>query len=132
MPAEPHRRREVTHQCVYRVVWCAKFNRPLLGGLETELRTLLDLAAQEFDAQVEAAEISSSAVSLLVRVDPTVGVHRVVRHRKGRSSNVLRGTYPSLKSRVPTLWNSRYLVTTLGAEPQAESIEAFVRRQAHS
>lgn len=129
---EQPRRREVTHHCVYRVVWCAKFTRPLLVGIEAELRGLLDAAALEFDAEVESAEISATAVSVLLRVDPTVGVHRVVRHLKGRSSNALRGKYPSLRSRVPTLWNSRYLVSTLGAEPGAVELDAFVRRQAHS
>jgi putative transposase len=126
------RRREVTHRCVYRVVWCTKFSRPLLEGLEEELRALLVAAAGSVDAAIEEGDITSSRVSILVRVDPTIGPHRTVRHMKGRSSAALRSKYPALRSRVPTLWNSRYFVASVGKEPHASELDVFVSHQARA
>ena len=36
---------------------------------------------------------------------------------KGRSSRLLRQEYPSLTSRLPTLWTNSYFVATAGGAP---------------
>ena len=57
---------------------------------------------QQFDAQIEGLEIIPDQVHLLVNVDPQFGIHRLIRHLKGRSSRILRQEYPSLRTRMPS------------------------------
>jgi putative transposase len=67
-------------------------------------------------------------VHLLVEVDPQFGVHRLVKAIKGRSSRMLREEFPSLKSRLPTLWTSSYFVATVGGAP-LEVMNNYVENQ---
>lgn len=125
-------RREVTHFCVYEVVWCPKYARPVLDGLETETKALLESLALETSAVVECCEVRPALVSLRMRVDPVVGLHKTVRHLKSRSDSVLRARWPALKTRFPTLWNSRYFVATISCAPDRRQLEAFLELQRHS
>jgi REP element-mobilizing transposase RayT len=126
----PKRRREVTHSCVYRVVWAAKFNRPVLDGLEGEVDALLRMAASELVATIVHLDVNVSRVSMLIRIDPVTGLHRTVRGLKAKTSAVLRAKHQSLRSRIPTLWNSHYLACSVGEEPATDEVESFIRRQA--
>lgn len=51
---------------------------------------------------------------LLVSCDPQFGIAKAVKLLKGRSSFVLRSEFPSLKSRLPSLWTNSYFVATTG------------------
>ena len=53
-------------------------------------------------------------VRLLVTCDPQYGIHRLVKQIKARSSRILRQEFPSLKTRMPTLWTNSYFVATVG------------------
>jgi putative transposase len=52
--------------------------------------------------------------ALLVTVDPQFGIHRLVKQVKGRSSRLLRQEFPTLRTRIPTLWTNSYFVATVG------------------
>jgi putative transposase len=67
-------------------------------------------------------------VHLLVGIDPQFGIHRLVRLVKGRTSRVLREEFPSLKSRLPTLWTNSYYVSTAGGAPLA-TIQKYIESQ---
>ncbi len=73
--------------------------------------------AQEFRVDIIEMEIMPDYVHLLLEVEPQLGIHRVVKLIKGRSSGVLRSEFPSLKSRLPTLWTNSYFVATVGEAP---------------
>lgn len=70
----------------------------------------------------------SDHVHLLVSIDPQYGVHRLIRRIKGRSSRVLREEFPSLRSRLPSLWTHSYFVATVGGAP-LEVIKRYVENQ---
>lgn len=59
-------------------------------------------------------EIMPDHVHLLMEVAPQFGIHKVVKSLKGYTSKVLRSEYPSLKTRMPSLWTNRYFVSTIG------------------
>lgn len=61
----------------------------------------------------------SVARSREVTCDPQFGIHRLVEQVKGRSSRVLRAEFPSLESRLPTLWTNSYFVATVGGATSA-------------
>jgi putative transposase len=67
-------------------------------------------------------------VHLPVEIDPQSGVHRLVKAIKGRSSRVLREEFPTLKSRLPTLWTNSYFVATVGGAP-LEVVKKYVENQ---
>ncbi len=64
-------------------------------------------------------EVLPDHVHLRVDVDPQGGIHRLVTRMKGRSSHVLRAPFPTLRSRLPTLWTKSSFVATVGGAPLA-------------
>lgn len=67
-------------------------------------------------------------VHLLVEVDPQFGIHRLVKYIKGVTSHDLRKEFPSLTSRLPSLWTNSYFVSTVGGAP-LEVIKQYVENQ---
>ncbi len=67
-------------------------------------------------------------VHLLVGVDPQFGIHRLIKTIKGRSFRLLRQEFPSLRSRLPSLWTNSYFVATVGGAP-LEIIKQYVANQ---
>lgn len=129
---KPRSRREVTHQCEYQVVWSSKYARPVLADHTAELRQLLTQTATSLGVDISAMTLTHNVVSLRMRIDPTVGVHRVVSQLKSSSSSTLRSRHPSLKTRVPSLWNSKYFVASVGAGACPEQLRAFLEQQRKS
>lgn len=67
-------------------------------------------------------------VRLLVEVDPQYGIHKLVKAIKGQSSRLLRSEFPSLKSRLPTLWTNSYFCCTVGGA-RLEVIKQYIEKQ---
>lgn len=122
-------RREVTHHCEYQVVWCTKFARPLLQDVKVELQELLRATASELAVGVVQILVTDDAVSMTLRVDPVQGIHRAVTRLKATTSSTLRRRYPRLKSRAPSLWNSRYLVASVGEGAEPQALREFLEQQ---
>ncbi len=107
--------RHVYYSCKYHVVWCPKYRRKVL---------------LEHEAEVLSLDIQPDHVHLLVECDPQLGIHRLVRLIKGRSSRELRLEVPALKRKLPTLWTQSYLVSTVGTAPLAV-IKQYIENQKH-
>ena len=119
----------VVFQCAFHVVWCPKYRRRVLGGqIEERLKQLVREVVEEKGAWLVALEVMPDHVHLLVEVDPQFGVHKLVKAVKGRTSRVLREEFPSLRSRLPTLWTNSYFVATTGGAPLA-AVERYVEQQ---
>ncbi|MCX0270676.1 IS200/IS605 family transposase [Nocardia zapadnayensis] len=119
----------VVYRCTYRVVWCPKYRRPVIGGrIEDRLEQVIREVCTERDAPIVELETMPDQVHLLVTCDPQFGIHRLVKQIKGRSSRVLRAEFPSLKSRLPTLWTNSYFVATVGGAT-SEVVKRYVENQ---
>ena len=81
-----------------------------------------------YRAEIIALEIMPDHVHLLVEVDPQFGIHRLVKYIKGVTSHDLRKEFPSLSSRLPSLWTNSYFVSTVGGAP-LEVIKQYVENQ---
>jgi putative transposase len=57
-----------------------------------------------------------------------VGIHRLVKRLKGRSSRLLRQEFPWLTSRLSSLWTNSYFVATVGGAP-LEIIKQYMEQQ---
>ncbi|WP_406045091.1 IS200/IS605 family transposase [Micromonospora sp. NBC_00898] len=119
----------VVFQCAFHLVWCPKYRRRVLGGrIEERLKQLIREIVEERGAWLVALEVMPDHVHLLVEVDPQYGVHKLVKAVKGRTSRVLREEFPSLRSRLPTLWTNSYFVATTGGAPLA-AVKRYVEQQ---
>ena len=121
--------RNVVYSCKYHVVWCPKYRRKVLTGeIEARLKELIVETANGTNADVIEMEVMPDHVHLLIEVDPQYGINKAVRHIKGVSSHALRSEFPSLKSRLPTLWTNSYFVSTVGGAPLS-AIKQYIENQ---
>lgn len=119
----------VVYSCKYHVVWCPKYRRKvLIDGVDVRLKELILSTAGEINAEIIEMEIMPDHVHVLLEVDPQFGIHRAVKHIKGRTSRILRQEYPWLKSRLPTLWTNSYFCSTVGGAPLAV-IKQYIENQ---
>lgn len=136
--------RNVTYRCWYHVVWCPKWRRPVItssdsavanppitgdpGPVDERLVQIIREVASETGAEIAEIETMPDHVHLLVSIDPSYGIGKLVRLLKGRSSRLLRQEFPSLKRRIPTLWTNSYFVATVGGAP-LEIVKQYIANQ---
>ncbi len=93
----------------YHVIFCPKYRRKVLvGDIEEDLKEILYEVAKENDVEIKALEIMPDHVHMFISFDPRQHIHKLIQAFKGRSSRILREKYPSLKSRLPSLWTRSY------------------------
>ena len=113
----------------FHLVWCPKYRRPVLvGPVENRLRALLREIAEQLEATIHALEIMPDHVHLFLESDPTRSVAELVNRFKGRTSHDLRAEFPSLRSRLPTLWSRSYYAGSCGAVTET-SIRRYIENQ---
>lgn len=96
--------------------------------VDTRLKEIIRDVCAERGTELVELETMPDHVRLLVGVDPQFGIHRLVKQIKGRSSRLLRLEFPSLRSRLPTLWTNSYFVATVGGAP-LEIVKQYVANQ---
>ena len=108
----------VVYSCKYHVIFCPKYRRKVLGGsIGVRAKEIFAQLAQEKQIEIIESEVMPDHVHMLIEVDPQFGVHRAIKHIKGKSSRILRAEFPELKTRIPTLWTNSYFVSTVGGAP---------------
>jgi putative transposase len=113
----------------FHLVWCPKYRRPVLvGPVEKRLVQLLRQIAGELEATIHALEVMPDHVHLFLESDPTRSVAELVNRFKGRTSHDLRAEFPSLRSRLPTLWSRSYYAGSCGAVTE-ESVRRYIEGQ---
>ena len=111
------------------VVFCPKYRRPvLINGIESRCEEIIRQTCKEKGVDVIALNVMPDHVHLLINVPPSVGVHRIVKAVKGRSSRYLREEFPQLKSKLPTLWTHSYFCSSVGGG-QEKAIYDYIETQ---
>jgi putative transposase len=90
-------KRNIVFSCQDHVVFCRKYRRHVL------VKQISAEVAEETDSILLETEVMPDHVHVLIDVDPRLGIHRVVKAIKGRSSRLRRNEFPWLKSRLPAL-----------------------------
>ena len=112
----------------YHVVWCPKYRRKVLvGDVEQRRKHILYATAQQYGVLIET-EVMPDHVHLFVSSDPTRCVAEIVNRLKGASSRILRGEFPQLKSRLPTLWSRSSYAGTVGQVSEA-TVKKYIENQ---
>jgi len=119
----------VCYSSKYHVVWCTKYRRYVISDdVEQRLKEISHEVCRERKADLIEIECEGDHVHILLEVDPQYGIHRLVKQIKGRTSKLLRAEFPSIKSRLPTLWTNSYFVSTVGGAP-IEAIKKYIQSQ---
>lgn len=110
------RTRHAVYNITYHFVWTPKFRRAVLEG------AVADRCVELLRELVPA--LGGSIIELVVRPDhvhlfghfpPTLAPYQIVHRLKGATSHALRKEFPTLKSRLPSLWTHSYMVRTVGS-----------------
>jgi putative transposase len=118
-----------TYSCKYHVVFCPKYRRKVLTPpIDERLQEIIAGVAEETRSTILEMEIMPDHVHILCEVDPHYGIAPFVRLIKGRSSRLLRQEFPTLKSRLPTLWTNSVFCSTVGGAPLSV-IKQYIENQ---
>ena len=102
--------------CQYHIVFCPKYRRPVLvSGVDTRLKQLFVSMLEDFGYTLIDCEVMPDHVHLLISIPPMVAVTDMISRIKGKSSHILREEFPSLESKLPTLWTRGKFVSTCGS-----------------
>jgi putative transposase len=113
----------------YHLVFCPKYRRPVLvDAVAARLKALLLQKADEIGATLHALEVMPDHVHVFVESDPTRAPAHLAAQFKGFTSHVLRSEFPSLRSRLPTLWSRSYFIASTGAVSEA-TIKRYIETQ---
>jgi putative transposase len=100
----------------YHCVWCPKYRRRVLTGpVADRLEQLVPEIVKGLEGEVIELVVREDHVHLFVSVPPKVSPAHCVHQIKGKTSRILREEFPSLRSRLPTLWTRSYFVGSAGA-----------------
>jgi len=117
------------HNVAYHLIWCPKYRRAVLvGDIEKRLKQLLKQKAKENDWKIETMEIMPDHVHIFVKANPVASPHWIVQQFKGYSSHQLRKEFPTLKSRLPTLWTRSYYCESVGHISE-DTIKKYIEDQ---
>ncbi len=115
--------------CQYHVIFCPKYRRSVLvDGVDKRLKELILSKESEYRYEVQDMEVMPDHVHLILDVNPKVGIFTVVNHIKGYTSHELRKEFPSLKSRLPTLWTQSKFISSVGAVT-LEVVKKYIEEQ---
>lgn len=119
----------VVYNIGYHLIWCSKYRRKVLtGDAGTRLKELLAEKAGQIDIEIVQMEIMPDHVHLFVKATPVNSPHYIVQQLKGYTSRVLRQEFPSLKSRLPSLWTRSYYCESVGHISE-ETVQKYIKDQ---
>ena len=119
----------VVYSCQYHVIWCTKYRRPVLDDtMQERLHHLICSRQTDLDYRVRAIEIMPDHVHLVIENNPKVAIATTAGKIKGYTSKVMRDEFPSLKSRLPTLWTRSRFISSVGSVT-LEVVKQYIENQ---
>ena len=113
----------------YHLIWCPKYRRKVLvGQVEIRLKELLIEKAKELGVIIETMEVMPHHTHLFIKSSPILSPHYIVQQLKGFTSFQLRKEFPSLRSRLPTLWTRSYYCESVGHISE-ETVRKYIEEQ---
>ena len=119
----------VVYSCQYHVIWCTKFRRSVLDDqMRARLHHLICSRQIEWGYKIRAIEIMPDHVHLVIENNPKVPIAQTVGKIKGYTSKTMRDEFPSLKSRLPTLWTRAKFISSVGSVT-LEVVKQYIENQ---
>jgi putative transposase len=99
----------------YHIIWTSKYRRKgLIDDIDLRLKEILNEISLSINCEVKELEVMPEHVHIFIKSSPINAPHFIVQQLKGRSSKILRSEFPSLKSKLPTLWTRSYYCESVG------------------
>lgn len=120
---------KATSDINYHFVFCPKYRRSVLVGSVGD--TLVELIRQivpGIGGEVLELVVRPDHVHLFATFPPTIAPYQIMHRIKGETSHELRERFPSLKSRLPSLWTRSYYCGTAGTV-SSETIRKYIEAQ---
>ena len=116
----------------HELIFCVKYNKPIFTEDENMKLYLLNTLKEienEFGKEIDKNGIGDCYVHLTLKCDPKVGISVVAGRIKRQSASRMRKTFPSLVTRLPSLWTNNTNFKTIGKESTDEMIAKYVESQ---
>lgn len=128
----------------HELIFCVKYNKPIFTEDENmklhllkTLKEIEDEFGKEIDENgdvfykfiIDSIDIKDCYVHLVLRCDPKVGISIVAGRIKRQSASRMRKSFPSLVTRLPSLWTNNTSFKTIGKESTADMIIKYVESQ---
>lgn len=124
-----HKGHSIVYSCQYHVIFCPKYRRPVLvDGIDDRIKELILEGQTEYGYEVIEMEVMPDHVHLILDVDPRLGVNNIVGKIKGYTSHTIRTEFPSIKSRLPSLWTRGKFISSVGSV-SLEVVKAYIENQ---
>ena len=96
-------------------MWCPKYRRAVLtGDVSDRLVVLIQEIVPELGDEVIELVVRPDHVHLFAHFPPTLAPHQIMGWIKGKTSHTLRQEFPALRTCLPSLWTSAFLVVSEG------------------
>ena len=119
----------LVYSCQYHVIFCPKYRRKVLvPPIDQALKDLFLETAAQYDFSILDMEVMPDHVHLIVECNPRFGIMECVHKLKGFSSRRMRGEFPELKRRLPTLWTRSAFISSAGSVSLAV-VQQYIENQ---
>ena len=121
----------VQYDLQYHIVWTTKYRyRVLSGRIAERARELIRQSCSSMNVTIIRGSIGKEHIHILVSVQPSLAVSKLVQQLKGKTSRVLQNEYKELKRRYwgQHLWSTGYFVRTVGTVTQSV-IKEYIENQ---
>lgn len=129
MTGEYRKSSHTTFRIEVHLVWVTKYRYKVLQGpVGTRTRDLLRRISSENRTEILSGSISPDHVHMLVSLDPSISISKLVKHLKGKTSRMLQIEFPELKKRYwgQHLWARGYFAVSTG-NVTTEMIREYIR-----
>jgi putative transposase len=97
--------------------WITKYRYPVLKGqIGLRARDLIRRICNEENVEILSGSISPDHIHILVSIDPSTSISRLVKYLKGKTSRKLQMEFPELRKRYwgQHLWARGYFAVSTG------------------
>ncbi|MBU2613924.1 IS200/IS605 family transposase [Patescibacteria group bacterium] len=118
------------YSCQYHVIFCPKYRRKIFMDekIRNRFKEMIIDKQREYHYNVLDMDVMPDHIHFLVDVNPKIGVYSIVSKIKGYTSHQLREEFPSLKTRLPTLWTRSKFISSVGAVT-LEVVKKYIEEQ---
>lgn len=110
------------------IVWITKYRyKVLTGDVAIRTRDMMRRICTEESAEILSGVVSKDHVHMLVSIDPSTSISKLVQYLKGKSSRKLQQEFPHLKKRYwgQHLWARGYFAVSTG-NVSSKMIEEYI------
>ena len=119
----------LVYRCDFHLIWCTKYRRPVLtDNITTRLKELIAEKQDQYGYEILELEVMPDHVHLLAGFTPKKSPSGIIGRIKGYTSSTLRGEFPSLGRRLPSLWTRGKFIASTGGVT-LEAVKQYVESQ---